>query len=93
MPLESNPHVFTVFVHRLGVSAELVFHHVLSLEDPDLMALVPRPALALVLVFPTSAPYAGKGESGVCISRPINNACGLYAILRREQRRGEGLCP
>lgn len=52
IPLESNPDVFTGLAHRLGLSAELAFHDVLSLDEPELLALVPRPARALVLAFP-----------------------------------------
>lgn len=32
-------------------------HDVLSIEDAELLALAPRPALALVVVFPTSPTY------------------------------------
>ncbi|KAL8365971.1 hypothetical protein RB595_004650 [Gaeumannomyces hyphopodioides] len=52
IPLESNPEVFTSLARRLGLSAGLAFHDVLSLTEPDLLALVPRPARALVLAFP-----------------------------------------
>ncbi|TFK37307.1 ubiquitin C-terminal hydrolase L3 [Crucibulum laeve] len=77
LPLESNPDVFTQLIHRLGVSKNLVFQDVYSLDDPDLLSFIPRPALALVLVFPTATEtyekekaareaareeYHGKGE-------------------------------
>lgn len=54
IPLESNPDVFTQLAGRLGLSSKFAFHDVLSLDDPDLLAFLPRPALALVLVFPAS---------------------------------------
>ena len=57
IPLESNPEIFTQLIHNLGVSKSLAFVDVLSLEDPDLLAFVPRPVLALILVFPTSPVY------------------------------------
>src|SRR5262245_3721362 len=53
-PLESNPDVFTQLIHNLGVSSALSFQDVLTLDEP---ALFPRPALALVLIFPTSKTY------------------------------------
>jgi ubiquitin carboxyl-terminal hydrolase L3 len=56
IPLESNPVLFTELIHRLGVSEALSFHDVLSLEDDELLALIPRPALAFVLVFPAAEP-------------------------------------
>ncbi|KLU81499.1 ubiquitin C-terminal hydrolase L3 [Magnaporthiopsis poae ATCC 64411] len=52
IPLESNPDVFTGLAHRLGLSPQLAFHDVLSLDEPELLALVPRPVRALVLAFP-----------------------------------------
>lgn len=96
IPLESNPDLFTQLVHKLGVSRSLAFVDVLSIDDPDLLAFIPRPALALVLVFPTSdvyeneitkedaikAEYSGRGEEDVIwFKQTINNACGLYGIL------------
>lgn len=97
IPLESNPAVFTKLIHQLGVSDSLAFHDVLSIADPELLALIPRPALALVLVFPTSAAYeqqkrkeedsrdhyalSGEDERVIWYRQTINNACGLYGIL------------
>jgi ubiquitin carboxyl-terminal hydrolase L3 len=97
IPLESNPELFTQLIHLLGVSSALAFHDVLSIDDPELLSLIPRPALALVLVFPTSnsydeqikkeeelkKEYAGSGEQEHVIwyKQTINNACGLYGIL------------
>lgn len=97
IPLESNPELFTKLIHRLGVSSSLAFHDVLSLSDHDLLASVPRPALALVLVFPalqlhldrmaefdnTRLEYTkfGEEEDVIWYRQTIHNACGLYGIL------------
>ncbi|KAF2247749.1 ubiquitin carboxyl-terminal hydrolase, family 1 [Trematosphaeria pertusa] len=97
LPLESNPDVFTELIHKLGMSDSLSFQDVYSLDDPELLALIPRPAHALVLVFPTTRAYekrvvdedarlteyvgCGDGEGVVFFKQTINNACGLYAIL------------
>ncbi|KAH7312665.1 ubiquitin carboxyl-terminal hydrolase [Stachybotrys elegans] len=97
IPLESSPELFTELIHKIGVSPGLEFHDVLSLEDDDLMAMLPRPVYALILVFPTSEEYeshvvaadkdaseydrGGGHESAVWYKQTINNACGLYAIL------------
>ncbi|TPX14028.1 uncharacterized protein E0L32_000422 [Thyridium curvatum] len=96
-PLESNPALFTELIHTLGLSSDLEFYDVLSLDDVDLLALVPRPTLALVLVFPTSPDYeteitdkdkdaaeyakSGEEEDVIWYKQTINNACGLYGIL------------
>jgi ubiquitin carboxyl-terminal hydrolase L3 len=97
IPLESNPVLFTHLINQIGVSPILAFHDVLSVDDPELLAITPRPALALVLVFPTSSDYeknleeqarlipdhyeTGDGENVMWYKQTINNACGLYAIL------------
>jgi ubiquitin carboxyl-terminal hydrolase L3 len=96
LPLESNPEVFTQLIQNLGIST-LEFQDVYSLDEPELLALLPRPAHALVLVFPTSEAhekhkkaveesrkvYEGKGEDEevVWFRQTIGNACGLYGIL------------
>ncbi|KAJ4485337.1 ubiquitin C-terminal hydrolase L3 [Lentinula aciculospora] len=56
IPLESNPEVFTELIHALGVSS-LSFQDVYSLDDPELLSLVPRPILGLVLIFPAMEDY------------------------------------
>ncbi|OCK83939.1 cysteine proteinase, partial [Lepidopterella palustris CBS 459.81] len=70
------------------------FQDVLSLDDPELLAFIPRPALALVLAFPTTDIYENQkaqeegirdykdtGEDVLWFKQKINNACGLYAVL------------
>ncbi|OTA05696.1 hypothetical protein A9Z42_0064040 [Trichoderma parareesei] len=60
IPLEANPQLLTALIHRLGVSPALQFHDVYSLTEPELLAFIPRPALALLLVFPVSAVYESQ---------------------------------
>jgi len=84
-------------VHKLGLSAELSWHDVYSLDDPSLLAFVPRPAHALLLVFPVSTAYekartdedssssdyagTGSGEEVLWFKQTIGNACGLMGII------------
>lgn len=95
--LENNPEVMTSLVHKLGLSPALSFHDVFSITDPDMLAFVPRPAAALLLVFPVSASYEtsrfnedkdkteyvgkGAGEPVIWYKQTIKNACGLIGIL------------
>jgi ubiquitin carboxyl-terminal hydrolase L3 len=97
IPLEANPEVMTKLIHTLGVSSGLAIHDVYSLTDPDLLAFIPRPALALLLVFPVSATYEsarlaedatatdyegrGEGEPVIWIKQTIRNACGMMGLL------------
>ncbi len=87
----------TALVHKLGSSQSLSFHDVFSIDDPDLLSFVPRPALALLLVFPVSKTYEtyrmeedakrplyeGKGteEPVIWYRQTIGNACGLMGLL------------
>jgi ubiquitin carboxyl-terminal hydrolase L3 len=84
-------------VHKLGLSPTLAFHDVWSIDDPEMLAFVPRPASALLLVFPVSKTYEtyrmqedannpeyagkGKGEPVIWYKQTIRNACGLIGVL------------
>ncbi|KAF2645286.1 cysteine proteinase [Massarina eburnea CBS 473.64] len=97
VPLENNPEVMTSLVHNLGLSKKLAFHDVFSIDDADLLAFVPRPAYALLLIFPVSetyekfrmqedkerAEYDGHGpdEDVIWYKQTIGNACGLIGLL------------
>ncbi|KAH8594532.1 hypothetical protein B0O99DRAFT_625166 [Bisporella sp. PMI_857] len=97
VPLENNPEVMTSLVHKLGLSPTLAFHDVWSIDDPEMLSFVPRPASALLLVFPVSKTYEisriqedndkevyeGKGaeEPVIWYKQTIRNACGLIGVL------------
>ncbi|KAH6856646.1 hypothetical protein B0I37DRAFT_367999 [Chaetomium sp. MPI-CAGE-AT-0009] len=97
IPLEANPDLLTSLLHTLGLSPALAIHDVYSLTEPSLLSFIPRPALALLLVFPVSAAYeshrlaedalraeyAGSGpeEPVVWFRQTIRNACGLVGLL------------
>lgn len=84
-------------VHQLGLSPTLAFHDVYSLTDPSILSFLPRPALALLLVFPITPTYetfrqqedagrdeysgSGSGEEVVWFKQTIRNACGLVGLL------------
>ncbi|TWU75174.1 ubiquitinyl hydrolase 1 [Metarhizium rileyi] len=97
IPLEANPELMTNLIHKLGVSQALQLHDVYSLTDPDMLAFIPRPALALLLVFPVSATYeshrmaedntvdeykgTGEQEPVIWWKQTIRNACGMMGLL------------
>ena len=56
IPLECNPDLFTQATYRLDIFSHVVFQDVLLL-DSEVLSLVPRPVLALRLVFLTSKIY------------------------------------
>ena len=57
VPLESNPEVFTQFAQGLGLTPSYSFHDIYSLTEPDLMAFLPRPMKAIILLFPINEVY------------------------------------
>lgn len=95
--IENNPEVMNSLIHKLGLSQKLGFQDVFSIDDPDLLAFVPRPAYALLLIFPVSETYeefrrsedsgkeeydgSGAGEPVVWYRQTIGNACGLIGLL------------
>ncbi|CAL5865841.1 uncharacterized protein PFLUO_LOCUS47 [Penicillium psychrofluorescens] len=97
VPLENNPEVMSHLVHQLGLPPTLGFTDVFSIDEPDLLAFVPRPAHALLLVFPVSATYeasrttedstlpeysgSGPTEPVMWFKQTIRNACGLIGLL------------
>ncbi|GIZ37628.1 hypothetical protein CKM354_000107100 [Cercospora kikuchii] len=52
VPLENNPEVFTDLIKRLGVSSDIGFYDVYSIDDPGLLSMVPRPVHALIFISP-----------------------------------------
>lgn len=95
--LENNPEIMTSLLHKLGLSPHVSFHDVFSIDEPEMLAFVPRPALALLLVFPVSDTYErfrteedldkqeyegnGEGEEVMWYKQTIGNACGLIGLL------------
>ncbi len=87
----------TRLAHELGLSQSLQFHEVYSLTEPALLEFLPRPAHALLLVFPVTdtyekfrtqedsalSDYSGSGseEPVVWFKQTIRNACGLIGLL------------
>jgi ubiquitin carboxyl-terminal hydrolase L3 len=94
---ENNPEVMSHLVHQLGLPQTIGFTDVFSIDEPDLLAFVPRPSNALLLVFPVSATYersrttedsslpeytgSGPAEPVTWFKQTIRNACGLIGLL------------
>lgn len=94
---ENNPEVMNPLAHSLGLAPSLAFYDVLSLDDEVLLSFVPRPALALLFIFPYtelhkaarraedagSPDYVGSGpnERVLWFRQTVRNACGLMGML------------
>ncbi|KAJ1333466.1 ubiquitin carboxyl-terminal hydrolase L3 [Microdochium nivale] len=95
--LENNPEVMNKLAYRLGLSTQLAFYDVWSLDDPQLLSLIPRPALALLVIMPHTPAWAedrkadadkrqeyqgsGPDEPVVWFKQTIGNACGSIGLL------------
>ncbi|EGD81812.1 ubiquitin carboxyl-terminal hydrolase isozyme L3 [Salpingoeca rosetta] len=95
LPLESNPDVLNKFVRNMGMSGEYQFTDVYGLDEA-LLAMVPRPVLAVVLLFPIGDAYEASNaaeaeeirERGQVVSenlfsmkQTISNACGTVGVF------------
>lgn len=97
IPLESNPEIFNALSAKLGLSPVLQFHDVYSITDADMLAFLPQPIYAVIMLFPITQGYESHrhqqdvGKSEVYhnesfdkikwFKQTIGNACGLYALL------------
>jgi ubiquitin carboxyl-terminal hydrolase L3 len=95
--LENNPAVMNDLAYRLGLSKELSFHDVYSLYDPDMLALIPRPVLALLVTVPLTEAWkldresedarlpwyggAGPEEPVIWFQQTVIHGCGLIGLL------------
>jgi ubiquitin carboxyl-terminal hydrolase L3 len=50
--LENNPEVMNALGKKMGLSDDLTFYDVYSLDEPALLAHIPRPAYALLVIVP-----------------------------------------
>ena len=82
---------------RLGLSSELQFYDVYSLDEPKQLVHIPRPALALLVIAPLTPawdrsrkaedankePYTGSGpdEPVIWFKQTIGHACGSIGLL------------
>ena len=89
--------MMTRLATKLGLSPELQFYDIYSLDEPELLAHIPRPVLALLVIIPLTpawdrnrkaedagkSDYAGFGpeEPVIWFKQTIGNACGSIGLL------------
>jgi ubiquitin carboxyl-terminal hydrolase L3 len=62
IPLENNPEVFTQLINSIGVSPQLGFYDIYSL-DPDFTSFIPRPVHSIIFIAPSDVYYKLHGSS------------------------------
>ncbi|XP_033221691.1 ubiquitin carboxyl-terminal hydrolase isozyme L3-like isoform X2 [Belonocnema kinseyi] len=93
VPLECNPEVMTKLLHKVGVPKKWNIVDVYGV-DPDMLAILPRPVLAMILLYPLSEKEApemneeSQADDDKSISpnvyflkQFISNACGTIALI------------
>ncbi|KAK5999470.1 hypothetical protein QM012_005471 [Aureobasidium pullulans] len=94
---ENNPDVMNRLAAKLGLSSSLQFYDVYSLDEPELLTHIPRPALALLVIIPLTVAwdrdrkaedenkgeYTGHGadEPVIWFKQTIGHACGSIGLL------------
>jgi ubiquitin carboxyl-terminal hydrolase L3 len=89
LPLESNPSIFNSFIHGLGVPAVWAFHDVLGIDD-ELLALIPQPVAAAILLFPCSQNIYKFRRDEACALSGVAPSAAARATFHVEQHAAFG---
>ncbi|TFK65943.1 peptidase C12, ubiquitin carboxyl-terminal hydrolase 1 [Pluteus cervinus] len=109
IPLESNPEVFNKWSKQAGLNvSQERFGDIYGLDD-DLLAMVPQPVIAVILLFPVSEPLAKARKEEdeqiakdgqpkidptiLWIKQTIGNACGTMGLIHTLANSGATLTP
>ncbi|KAG2225894.1 hypothetical protein INT45_006590 [Circinella minor] len=94
-PLEGNPEVWNQLVHSNGVNLSWSYTDVFGF-DSELLAMIPRPVVAFIFLFPLTKNYEKHNEEEevwltkheqnvnpdvIFFKQTIVNACGMIALL------------
>lgn len=91
LPIESNPEVMNSFLHNLGLPKKWSITDVYGLDEP-LLAMLPQPVLALLLLFPikkgsddqsnlVGGELVDSEKDLFYMKQTISNACGTVAMI------------
>jgi ubiquitin carboxyl-terminal hydrolase L3 len=93
-PLESNPEVFTSYLHSIGLPSTFSIGEVFGFDE-DLLAFLPQPVLGVIVCYERLIPKSDyreqdKGSADdydkvlyyMHQSKVLDNACGIIACLQ-----------
>lgn len=87
-PLESNPEVFTEYMHRIGLSPSFAIGEVFGFDE-ELLAFLPQPIYGVIVAFERLKNDRDKGSADdvslvnfyMDQTGSLDNACGIIACL------------
>ena len=89
-PLESNPEIFTEYMHKIGLSKEWAIGEVFGFDE-ELLAFLPQPVIGIIVAIERLKKEADKecGSPDHVSKVPfymkqtgtLDNACGIIACL------------
>ena len=87
-PLESNPDVFSDYMHRIGLSPAFAIGEVFGFDE-DLLAFLPQPIYGIIVAFERLKNDREKGSADdmsqvdfyMDQTGSLDNACGIIACL------------
>merc|ERR1712060_928702 len=85
LPIESNPDVINKFLHSCGLRKDQwAVTDVFGLDE-TLLAMLPKPVLSLMLLFPINDRYTEycneRAKDLYYMKQTISNACGTVAMI------------
>ncbi|KAG4305496.1 hypothetical protein PORY_001052 [Pneumocystis oryctolagi] len=92
VPIECDPLILTQYLWELGISKDLKFYEIFSLDDSYISEFVSRPVYSLVFVFPVielnkndnlgpKTLFIKNNQNILWCKQTINNSCGTIALL------------
>ena len=87
-PLESNPEIFSEYMHRIGLSPQFAIGEVFGFDE-DLLAFLPQPIYGVIVAFERLKNDRDKGNPEdvklvdfyMDQTGTLDNACGIIACL------------
>lgn len=105
LPLEADPELMTTYLHKLGADPanQFTFHDVYGVDD-EMLAMVPSPVLAVLLLYPLSEAAEKQRaeqkeqlekqtipEGLYFMKQTVGNACGTVGITHAAMNLAEKL--